>query len=268
MNINWNKQKPLKTWFIPILIIILIFLHYSTIAKPIENAAIFAIQPVQTRLYSWVQPYIGQDTELSKKELIERNAQLEQQIQDLIVANAELKTLADDTNLLEEQIEFLKNKPFTALHARVTSRSTENLSQTIIINKGAQDGVHEGLPVVIKNGILVGTIQSVEDHSAEVLLITSFDSRISAAVQNEKESPGIVQGAYNLSLEMNYIPQLDPIHLGDSVFTSGSDPYIPHGLVIGQLETISNEPGSLFQKATLRPFFDHRDVSIVSILLP
>lgn len=255
---TWRQKYTSKIWFIPVVVTVLIILHLTGIAKPFERLATVILHPIQTRLYSWSQERQPQPA----------NAELEQRIQALVVENAQLKTQFEDVTLLKEQLDFLNEKPYHAIQARVTSKSTENLSQTIVINRGAAEGVQIGYPAIIKNGVLIGTIQSVQDHSAEVLLITSFDSRISAAIQNEKQSPGIVQGAYNLSLEMNFIPQLDAVSKDQTVLTTGADPFIPAGLVIGQVETVVNEPGSLFQKASLKSFFTPADISILSILTP
>ncbi|HLD21527.1 MAG TPA: rod shape-determining protein MreC, partial [Patescibacteria group bacterium] len=163
---------------------------------------------------------------------------------------------------------FLNEHSFRAITARVTSRSTEHISEGIVINKGSKDGLQPGLPAIVKNGIIIGVIQEVQDYSSEILLITSASSQLNGSIQNESHSPGIIQGAYNLSVQMNFIPQSDALSADQFVFTNGLDPFIPEGLVIGQIKQISNEPGSLFQQASVAPLFQPFEISILSILLP
>lgn len=250
----------------------LLFLHYSRLGAPIEGLLQQAIQPIQTRLYSAsmsTQSAASTDlSSLTRDQLIAR-------INDLILQNdqssvriAQLQSLVDDSKLLEEQVAFLQERSFHSVTARVTSRSTEQLSQSLMINKGSADGLQEGLPVITDQGVLIGTLRNVTDHSSEVLLLTSFDSRISSRVQNEAQSPGVVRGEHNLSLFMEYIPQIDVVAVGDMVVTNGADSLIPQGLVVGRVQEVFNAQGDLFQQASLAPVFSTTEVFIVSVLLP
>ncbi|OGY85920.1 MAG: hypothetical protein A2233_00290 [Candidatus Kerfeldbacteria bacterium RIFOXYA2_FULL_38_24] len=251
--------------------LLLLFLHYSSLIKPIENLILRSLQPLQVLVYKKVNQnnkINSNPSEISKEELLAEQIKLKDQLQNLIVENAHLKTLVEESGLLAEQIKFLKERSFSAVTARVTSKATDSLSQAVIIDKGAADGLKEGLPVIIKNGIVVGKIFEVQDHSAKILLITSYDLPLSAVVQNNEQSPGIVRGSHNLALMMDFIPQFDQIEVGQSVYSSGSDQFTPAGLVIGKITEIKNEPGSLFQQAAVAPLFSQAEISILSILLP
>lgn len=268
----WKNRRATTPWVIPALISGMLILHYSHITRPFENIITRSIQPVETRVYSLSQRFFGnQDNtkkNLSYDQLLAQHTQDQDTIQNLIIENAHLQTLVDEAHLLEEQNTFLQERSFRVVTARVTSRSTDQLSQTMLINRGSKQGIENGLPVIVQNGLLVGTIREVQDYSAEVLLLTSFDARVSGLVQNDTQSPGIVQGAHNLTLEMDFIPQFDSVTNGQSVFTSGTDPFIPGGLVIGQIAEVHSESGSLFQQASLQSLFQPSEISIVSIILP
>ncbi|MFH1426664.1 MAG: rod shape-determining protein MreC [Candidatus Kerfeldbacteria bacterium] len=273
------KFEPLKylrskTWIALSLCVLALFLHYTNLARPFENILIRMIQPVQAAVFkvSQLDTISGvSDAEyggMTHDELVEENKQLRDQVNNLRVDNAHLRTLVDDITLLKEQVDFLEKRSFASVTAKVTSRSTETLSQTLIINRGSEDGVAVGLPVIADNGIVVGTIAVADPYSAEVLLITSSDSLISGIVQNEERSQGILKGEHNISLVMDYIPEPDSIKPSQSVVTSGADPSIPKGLVIGEIQEVIQEPGSLFQRAAILPYFDPAAMTIVSVLLP
>ncbi len=250
----------------------ILLVHYTGIGAPVENMILRIIQPLQTQLYRASQGLTSQRRQdlntRSTEELIQRIEELEKKQQESTVTIAHLQTVVDEAQLLEKQVQFLQERSLTAVTARVTSRSTEQLSQSLMINRGRADGIAEGMPVIVDNGIVVGTIQAASDHAAEVLLTTSYDSRLNARLQNLAQSPGVVRGEHNISLFMEFIPQLDVISVGDIVVTNGADPLVPLGLVIGQVKEILNTQGSLFQQASLTPLFSPSDIFIVSVVLP
>lgn len=274
MALKRAKLLLAHTWIGIFILSTILFLHYTRIALPFENMITRLIQPVQATVYSEVQDLVNKserEEELrknSKEDLIKKHIDLEDQLENLIIENTRLQVVVQDAELLKEQIDFLKEQSYQAISARVVSRSTESLTQTLIINKGAKQGLQPGLPAVINNGLIIGTINDVQDFTAEILLLTSFDSHVSAVIQNEQQSPGIVSGEHNLSLSMNYIPQLDTVLVQDTVVTGGVDENIPEGLLIGQIKDVVSQSGQLFQQANITPFAQVNEITIVSIILP
>jgi rod shape-determining protein MreC len=272
MGYERGQHKRRLIWIALLALFAILFLHYTRLGAPVENLFIRAIQPLQNRLYPLSQSAQTQNgadySSLSRNQLMDRLAALEKENTEAAVEISHFQTLVDETRLLEKQVDFLKERSFQAVTARVTSRSTEQLSQSLMINRGKSDGLQEGFPVIIEHGIVIGTVRNVDDYAAEVLLMTSYDSRMSGRVQNDAQSPGVVRGEHNLSLSMEFIPQLDVVSVGDTVVTNGADPTVPQGLVLGRVQEVFNEKGSLFQQASLTPLFEASDVFIVSVLLP
>lgn len=272
--LKWQTIRSSRIVLFIILAIGLPILHFTTILRPLENIFIRAVQPVQAYIYTKLNIAVDSNAEkneleqLSPDELVKKNIELQDQIDNLTVENAHLKTVVEESSLLESQLQFLEDRSFTAVTARVSSRSTDSVSQSLIINKGSADGLQVGAPVIIDNGVLIGTVYAVQDHSSTVLLTISFDSRISASIQNATQSAGIVSGSHNLSLVMEYIPQFDAIAVDDPVFTNGTDEHIPEGLVIGRIQEVHTEPGSLFQEASVEPLYRPSEISIISVILP
>ncbi len=268
---RYVRLKKGSAGLLILLFLFAVFSHYTKLSAPLESLVTQFLQPVQVFFYSYspnrkIIPVDNED-EMTRDELFEERSILQDEINNLLIENAYLNSLVDQTTLLEEQLAYLRDRSFEAIPAQVSSRSSENLSQTLLLNRGSKDGVIEGLPVIIDTGVLVGLIQEVNEYSSEVLLITSFDSLVSATVQNDQNSPGMVSGKHNLSLSMDFIPQLDDISIGQTVLTSGVEKRIPAGLVIGQIQETFSEPGSLFQSASLRPLFDANDLVVLSIIV-
>jgi rod shape-determining protein MreC len=251
--------------------VLVVFGHYSHLLRPLENLLLLAAQPFQTRLYGLTAAAVAAtelatEPELTHEQLREENQALRDEVQNLQIENAHLKTLASETSLLEEQLTFLRDRSYPAVNARVTSRTTEQLSQSLVINRGQADGIRVGDAVIVGDGVLVGTIAQVADHSSQVLLLTSFNSRVGGTVQNDAASPGVVLGEHNISLRIDYLPQLDAVEVGAAVVTSGSEGRVPGGLLIGSITAVEQHPGSLFQSATLQPFYQATKLTILSVI--
>lgn len=274
MRIFGRQLTALFAWRVIAATLVVFALHYSGIIAPLENVLVRTIAPAQHWLFSIAQRQQDaaqeehETADLSREDLIARITELEESNQNLTLENAYLQTVVEETTLLEEQVNFLKQRKLNGISARVTSRTTDTLSQTIMIDAGTVAGIQVGNPVIIDNGVLVGTVVDVSEYSAQVLLITSPDSQVSAAVRNEQSSPGIVSGSLNVSLQMDFIPQLDDVVTEQAVFTSGVEDRVPANLLVGTIEEVIDEPGSVFQQAYVDPVFRATELSIVTVVLP
>lgn len=259
-----------RLWSIPVVAVGVIALHYVGILSPVENVALAIVQPFQAFAYeATVEPRTRNDLkELSKDELVDEYMRLQDTLTNAKVENAHLRTLTEEAKLLEEQLAFLQKRSYTAHTAKVVTRSSEGLERSVVLNKGSRDGIDVGYPVMTGEGLLVGTIESVEDTRSIVQLVTSYDALTSGSIQNDDRSPGVLRGSHNLGLEMEYIPQGHKASVGDMVVTSGADPLIPRGLILGEIEQVQSASGSVFQSAEVRPLFEPEDTFIVSVIVP
>ncbi len=264
------ETRPwLDRWWSPAVIwLLLMIVHYSHLARPFENLAIRAVLPIQSSTYQHSMALITTRTGTASPAELQKQVQdLQNQVRQLTIDNAHLQTIAKETTLLKKQQDFLEKQSYQALPAKVVSRSTDGLSRTVIINQGSRDGLIVGLPVIVDNGVLIGTITETADYWSQVRLVTSLDSNVSGMINNEVNSPGIVRGAYNVALEMSLIPQTDSVTIGQTVVTSGSDRLIPSGLIIGTVQAVTNDPAAVFRTAQLESLYDINTISVVSVLL-
>ncbi len=204
--------------------------------------------------------------DLSKDELIIRYNDLNDQYNELNATVAELRAQVEEQKLSSAQVSYLESRSFQGISAQITGRSVSDAISTMTMNRGSQHGVAVGQPVIVENGSLIGTVRSVQDRSSLVQLITSPESKISATVQNEKKSPGILSGDFNLALYVDYIPQFDVVETGQIIVTSGQDKQIPSDLPIGTVKEVVGAGTSLFQRAVISPLVDAEKVSVVTII--
>ena len=191
---------------------------------------------------------------------------LEQRVADLIAENAALRSNMGALNASAEQQRFLDDQKRTGVQARVFARSADPTSSYVVINKGSKQGVRTGEPVIIGNGICIGTVISVTDDTARVLLTTDNRSSIASVSATDSGAQGVVTGVQGLSLVMQLIPQLETLSVHDTIITSGIDPVIPRGIVLGDIERIDHQQGELFQSAVLHIPYVASDLDVVTIL--
>lgn len=247
-------------------VILVRLLHIS---DPVVSMFSTVLSPVQSRLYRFTHHTSTADRalqDLSKDELIARYDELNAQYRDLNATVAELRVSLEEQKLSENQLSYLESRSFQGISAQVTGRSVSDAVSTLTINRGSQHGVTLGQPVIVENGSLIGTVRNVQDRSSLVQLITSPESKISATIQNEKKSPGILSGDFNLALYVDYIPQFDSVSAGQIVATSGQDAQIPSGLPIGTVKEVSGAGTSLFQRAVITPLVDGEKVTVVTVI--
>jgi rod shape-determining protein MreC len=99
------------------------------------------------------------------------------------------------------------------------------------------------------------------------MLLTETRSRLAVALLDEPGSLGVIEGDRGSSMTINLIPAGATVSPGDLIVTSGLEPGIRRGLLVGTVEKISREPQDPFQKALVVPADAARHPLFVEILL-
>jgi rod shape-determining protein MreC len=204
----------------------------------------------------------------SKAELVKENEELNKKLEQLSLDVSQLKTLEVENQVLREQLNFVEGQGYKFVTGRIISRSSQNSISTLVINRGSQDGIRISCPVVAGEGVLVGKIIEVGDHSATLLLLTDSQSRVAATIQNKDQTIGVVEGEHGISLKMAMIPQNEEIKIGETIITSGLQENIPRGLLVGLIDKIDSASSELFSQAYVYPLVDYQKLNIVTILIP
>lgn len=202
----------------------------------------------------------------STRSVFDENNKLKSQIADLLLNQSELKQLKDENDILRAQLNFFKTKNKFVL-ANVIGKVNELSNNIIIIDKGTNDNLKIGKPVVANNGILIGKIIKIETNSALVRLLSDSQSKIGGTVLNSDKTIGVVSGEYNIGLKLTMVPLTETINPGDQLVTSGLETDIPRGLLIGQIENVQKELYQPFQYADVKPAIDFSKISIVSVII-
>ncbi len=197
------------------------------------------------------------------------NVALRAEVEQLTVENVRLRSLASENMLLREQLQFKTDHPDLGIAsadviARIVAQDSSNLLNTLTIDRGSQDGIQRGMPVVSPRG-LVGQITDVGTRWSRVLLLIDPASSIQGITLRSR-AVGVIQGTPAANPRMLYVAQGDEIEVGDVVLTSGMGGNFPKGLVIGQVVQVQQRPVDMFKEAEVHPTVDFSRLEMVMII--
>lgn len=176
--------------------------------------------------------------------LREYNEQLVQQY-------SQMEEYKQEAQRLQKLLDLKDTYQIEGTGARVIGRSSEAWSQTVIINKGSDDGVSTGQTVMGTSGV-VGQIASTSSHTATVRLLTDPQSGAAAMVQSSR-AEGILRGSL---VGLLYLEDLDAdaeVNVGDVIVTSGLGGSYARGLIIGTVVKVDAQQGDTSRRAVVSP---------------
>lgn len=156
-----------------------------------------------------------------------------------------------------------------SLAALVIARNSDTWFSSVVINRGARDGVREGAPVVTAQG-LVGRVTRVTPNSSTVMLITDPQSGVGAMIQRQSSrAMGVAMGRGMLEdrLEMKFFSRDADVRRNDKVVTSSLSQVFPKGIPIGTVISVTSNGDGLVKYASIRPSVDFNRLEEVLVLL-
>jgi rod shape-determining protein MreC len=179
------------------------------------------------------------------------NKRLEGQVNALRQQAARNTELQAENDALRKQLGFGAIRPQRLIGAEVIGYQPDNFRQFILIGRGTNDGVHNGM-AVISEGSLVGTVSEATATTAKVFLVIDPNYRVAGLDQDQPTRPtGTVHGLIGGGLVMEKIAQSETVKAGDTIITSGLADGVPKGIMIGQVQTINAKDNGVFQTAQL-----------------
>ena len=165
---------------------------------------------------------------------------------------------------LRHLIGFEKEIPRPMIAAQVVGKDPSAWSKTIIVDKGTQDSVRQGAPVVVPEGI-VGVVVEASARYAKVLLLIDPNSAVDALVQQTR-ARGIVKGGGAGYCVFDYVLRKHEISVGDIVVSSGLDGVFPKGFRVGRISEIVRQNAGIFQKVSVTPYVDFEILEEVFVI--
>ena len=225
-----------------ILLIILVFISNLKLNKfsYIENAFSNIIMPIQSGITYIKNKLTGNDEYFAtidglkeeNQQLKQKNTELEEELRQLEIIQAENSTLKEYLNLTEQY------KSYKTIPAYVINKDTSNYSSIFVINAGTDSGIKENMTVIAAEG-LVGHVISVTKDTAKVQTLIDTSNVVSSTLENSKDNV-ICRGTLNGNeLKATYISTDTVLTEGENLYTSGMGGIYPKGIYIGRIKKIN-----------------------------
>ncbi|AJE04822.1 rod shape-determining protein MreC [Geobacter pickeringii] len=193
------------------------------------------------------------------------NKQLRQSVKLLNVRILEGRETAQENSRLRALLDLKGTLRTSSVAAAVIGEDSSPWFKTLVINRGAVDGLQEGMPVVAASGV-VGQVVKVASGSARVLLLTDHASGIAAVVQRSR-ARGVVKGKGGGLCSLEFSLREEDVKVGDTLVTSGMGGIFPKGLVIGEVSMVKKGEYGIFQTIDVKPAVNMAKLEEVLVLM-
>lgn len=201
----------------------------NKLVMPMQNGLIYLKNKINSNntFFENIDKLDEENANLKKE-----NEELKTKLSELEIIKAENTTLRAYANLADQY------RDYKTVPAYIISKNLSNLSETMVINVGTDDGVKENMAVISADGIVGHTI-SVTNKTAKVQPIIDTASSVSGTMHISRDNL-MVKGILNEKNKLRavYINAEANLVLNDVVETSGLGGIYPKGLKIGILKEI------------------------------
>ncbi len=248
-----------QLWRVALVLAVALIVVASPLWRMIQRGTQAALVPV-VREFHRAGSYAGSLFRAHTTE--QENERLRQELAAWQARNAAYEQLLQENEQLRELSGFQVPSGVDVVGAEVIGQEENETGRKYVVNRGAQDGVRSGLPLVAglpgavgsaAAMVLVGTITEVSERTSSFVPTTSPASQVLAQVVNDEHSQGLLRGEFNLGLRLTYLPPNDAVEVGDAVVTGNLDERVPSGILVGSITSVERIEGAFFQSATVVP---------------
>ncbi len=237
------------------------------VLSKVRSRASDVLVPAQSGLSRVTQPVAefadglvnAGDLKAENRRLRDENGRLQSQVLQASDAQRQLTALLDLNKL-----EVVKDIPHVA--ARVVNTAPSNVQLTVQIDRGTNDGVDTGMPVVVGSG-LVGRIESSSGKRSVVRLITDPDVNVSARLSPSGALTSVRGNGAEARLRAEEVKPDQQVGEGDAVVTSAIGGNYPDSIPIGRVVRAEAVAGVSYQRVEVEPVVDFSRLEFVSVLL-
>ena len=198
-------------------------------------------------------------------ELLQRNAQLENELSHLQSQVIQLQEQLRETEVLYSLLDFARSRPQDQyIAAAVIGKDPSPFLHYVIIDHGSDDGIQHGMPVVTQQG-LVGRVAAVTASASRIRLITDPKSVVNVHLQNQNED-ALAEGSVTGEVTLGMVSQKVTLNSGDILLTSGLGGNFPADILIGQVINVEKTENDLFQSASVQPVVDFAALRAILVI--
>jgi rod shape-determining protein MreC len=181
------------------------------------------------------------------------NRELREQIEQMRLAQVRMSEDATQAHRLQSLLAFKEQFISKTVPAQVIGSSGSDLSRSIYIDKGSNDGIAQDMAVITATGI-VGKVLRAYPSTSLVLMINDQSSGVGALLEKSRLQ-GVLRGTPDGELILERVMSDETVVPGETVLSSGGDQIFPKGLPVGTVSQVA--PGrEMFLNIHIKPAAD------------
>ncbi len=263
---NLFTPKNLRNLILIIVIAGVLILAISGYLTPLFSLSVSPLISAQSWIserYLAFSDFFGSPRDMAT--LREENITLRNEVAQLQSEIISLQENLAQADILYTLLDFARNNPDHEYEAAtVIGREISPYLQYIIIDKGSNDGIRFGMPVVTQQG-LVGRIDAVISDAARVQLITDAGSAVNIRLKTANVE-GQVNGSITGEISLAMVPVDAQVDIGEVILTSGLGGTYPPNIFVGQVVSMQSQQNALFQTGSVQPIVDFSTLGAVLVI--
>lgn len=174
------------------------------------------------------------------------------------------RALADRTRSLETILGLSNSIELQTSAAQIIGAAASPDFRTVTIDKGSVQQLRADMAVLAPTGV-VGRVVIAGPRASRVQLLVDRNAAAGALIERSR-AQGVVVGAGDDRLRLDYVSETQDVAVGDTVVTSGIDGIYPKGFVIGRVESVDKN-GVAYRSIGIRPAVDFSTLEDVLVVL-
>lgn len=176
------------------------------------------------------------------------------------------KQLEAENERLRKLLDVKNRQKVNGRVAQILYAARDPFSRRVVVDKGQQDDISAGQPVVDDAGI-VGQVTRVFPFVSEITLITDKNQAIPVQILRTGLR-SVVFGLGDGQLELRFMPANADVQNGDTLVTSGLDGIFPPGLPVARVARIERDTSYSFARIHCVPLAGVENFGEVMVLDP
>jgi len=265
--INSKRKKNQKIFAISIILCLFVFAVYFFNSQ-IKNFFYISSRPIKNYFLSAGLSASGQISSLfSFSKVYRENEELKKKNYELLAKISSLIENQGEINAVSEIFPVCQEKDFSVVLAKISGYDNQDI---ISIDKGTEDGIEEGMPVIDQHNVLFGKIYKAYKNFSQVMLISNKNSVVNAQIQQlNPEDPAIkgsIKGEGGLFAILDLIPIDSTINSGQTLIVSALDQTFPKDILIAEISEVFKNDQKPFQQAKINLFFDLKNTENLFVI--
>lgn len=192
------------------------------------------------------------------------NERLRRMLATLSLERQRLMQFRDERERLRRLAEFKEEQTFKLVPAEVIGRDFDRIQTSLVIDKGAREGLRERMPVFSYDG-LVGSLSRVDEQSAWVQLLSSKNHPVSC-IDKRSRVVGVLEWRHRNNFELKHVSAVEDVAVGDTLLTSGFGGTVPKGFPVAIVVRVAHSTDGLSLRVDARSPVDFTSLEAVFVM--